>query len=447
MACCRWAVILTAMAAGSEGKISLFRDNALPDSRSAAARSAVVNGGRAALNVTHSKKQQQLQDDPELSLVHPPANTLVEAKQPFRWSPFPYSPTAISGRETHSVNLHLKAIFASGLFVVWAIGMCHRFFDCHIIGVLGRSIYRLFDHIAEAAMEEHAENVAIKSEGWTCNFYTTKFPLLVGNKCSSSAAKRWMAMTKEQQEDFSNGGMWQEIRNALWCIPPVVSLVEASFSSTRRYLSNIRDAESTDDYIDRMIESPPILWFESESFHYERRGDDKKKVVTSTDRWDVQMKAWKDMSSWALSPFEKQPHMNLKWQWRLSDSPVVKVKVKKALLFRNKASADDYYDQLAFFTQKTKGKDKCHKVTPKFALDGDQVDGKERWYNLGLVRTPPCTRFIAVRDGFGSFVSSFVSLGVFWVATLLGMTVPYRFWLESKCGFATLTVVKAVEAG
>ena len=57
------------------------------------------------------------------------------------------------------------------------------------------------------------------------------------------------------------------------------------------------------------------------------------------------------------------------------------------------------------------------------------------------------TRFIAVRDGFGSFVSSFVSLGVFWVATLLGMTVPYRFWLESKCGFATLTVVKAVEAG
>ena len=86
-------------------------------------------------------------------------------------------------------------------------------------------------------------------------------------------------------------------------------------------------------------------------------------------------------------------------------------------------------------------------MTPKFALDGDQVDGKERWYNLGLVRTPPCTRFIAVRDGFGSFVSSFVSLGVFWVATLLGMTVPYRFWLESKCGFATLTVVKAVEAG
>ena len=235
MACCRWAVILTAMAAGSEGKISLFRDNALPDSRSAAARSAVVNGGRAALNVTHSKKQQQLQDDPELSLVHPPANTLVEAKQPFRWSPFPYSPTAISGRETHSVNLHLKAIFASGLFVVWAIGMCHRFFDCHIIGVLGRSIYRLFDHIAEAAMEEHAENVAIKA-GYAIS--TQQVSLLVGNKCSSSAAKRWMAMTKEQQEDSLVACGRKSVMRAR-CIPPVVSLVEASFSSTR-YLSNIR---------------------------------------------------------------------------------------------------------------------------------------------------------------------------------------------------------------
>ena len=39
---------------------------------------------------------------------------------------------------------------------------------------------------------------------------------------------------------------------------------------------------------------------------------------------------------------------------------------------------------------------------------------------------------------------SLVSLGAFWFMTLIGLSVPYRRWLERRCGVATLAFVKEV---
>ena len=310
--------------------------------------------------------------------------------------------------------------------------MCHRYLDRDILGSLGGPIYRCFDWILGSIQENYEETKTVMKQGKLCSYY----PAYLLRRClaENPRAKEWLAMTKKQQESYqeSNGEVGS-IRTYLWFTPPFLLLLEAWYSSTRRCLSDVRDAKRTDEYIDRMTEAAPDLCFESETYY--KDGDGGRRV-TSRAGWDVAVNKWTDMSSWALSPLKRRPHMNLKWQWRLSERPLVKVKLGKALLFQDKGSGDTYYDQLAFFTGRNKGKTKgkwyqgtlYHTVTPRFRLAGDDCDGQ----------------FLAARDDFGDLAASSVNLFSFWLTLFLGLTVPYRIWLESQCGFATLTVVKEV---
>ncbi len=416
------------MANGSAARLSLYQPSSSLSGPHSGQRGGHIAAGVVLPN-TNTSNPYRDRRAPFLSPRLAAGLDALKDRGSRRSSPFPYSPGPLSGRESlaaslftpresHSANLHLKAVLFTALLAVWAVGLCHHFLGRDILGNHGRAIYRLYDFIVEASHIEYVKKVA---------FMRTE---------------EYLKMTSKQQDDYSVFGFCAYAKFFLFSSGPLLYLWEAWRCSTRRYLSDIRDEAGTDAYIDRLTKGAPSLWFESESYH---RNSDNEKKVTHRGRWEVYMKDWKDGSALALALSllilkKKHPRLvSLKWQWRRSQRPLVKIKLAKALLFRNQKSADIYYEQLAFFTERTKGEDKHHEVTPRFAVDGNHCD-----HLFTAVQGPRWSGQVQSR-GASFLISAFANPVAFWVATLLGLTLPYRMWFESQCGCETLTVVKVIE--
>ena len=281
---------------------------------------------------------------------------------------------------------------------------------------------------------------------------------------------------------------------AMLLITPVVYLWEAFCSSTLSYVRDRRGAQSTDKFIEGAVRRAPRVTFASESFHYHREyySDSKGrsrsrrvKVVTSRDRCRYVMGGWADRSSAAAAKvateaailsrghfsFSSSPSSSssssspllrkegsvtyLKKQWRLPRLPLVKIRVKTALSFADFETAEDFQRQLGRFTALHASKDTHQIVTQRLDIPDDDndnsdsaggADGGGICENNSTGKNCEGRRFLAVKDSMDSFVSPLASPVAFWVATCLGLTLPYRFWLDRRCGVATLTFVKEISA-
>lgn len=294
---------------------------------------------------------------------------------------------------------------------------------------------------------------------------------------------KWAFMSALRSKDDDGSAM--SLFTISFILPPLLYFWEALRSSTLSYVRDREDARSVDRFIETGLRHAPRVTFFSESFHYtyDRRNKKQEKRVTSRDYGWYAMGGWSDASSAAAEKRAAEAELlgdhscsalvppssgvrfwkrgsasTLKKQWRLPGLPLVKIRVETALKFRDSEAAEDYCRQLGHFRARHAYKDTHQSVDAQLdildvdeaGLNGDpsekttQLCGFPSW-RVSKKRSR-ARRFLAVKDSMDSFVSPLASPGAFWLATCLGLTVPYRFWLDSKCGVATLTFVKEVFA-
>ena len=119
--------------------------------------------------------------------------------------------------------------------------------------------------------------------------------------------------------------------------------------------------------------------------------------------------------------------------------PIVKVRSRKALLFKDRATADDFQEQYSAFLRRSRT-DVHQDSRVEYSIPGYDTD-----HRLLAVKAGQYYVSFMPKSPLGEFSTKSLQLG-FWLSTLLGMSIPFRIWLESKCGVATLMFVKEVEA-
>ena len=223
------------------------------------------------------------------------------------------------------------------------------------------------------------------------------------------------------------------VRATLVVVACLVYAWEASRSSTLRYVSDARPAADVDAFLRRALDAPPVVTWTAVSYHYERsrrhgKSSESRRVVTAVNREAWAFGAWRDGSGGLQS---------LATRWRdacaVGSSPqrkaLVKVRLTKALLFDDEATAEDYHASLADFARRHRHRDVHLSVEQDFTLDGWDDD----------------ERLLAIRRPLGAPGRLWSPAG-FWAAAALGLTVPYRLALERKCAVATLQVLKRAKA-
>ena len=104
------------------------------------------------------------------------------------------------------------------------------------------------------------------------------------------------------------------------------------------------------------------------------------------------------------------------WNEHLLPTSWMQVRLRHALIFKDEETSSAYKDQLHTFTSTSK-RDIYQRVEQSMSL-GPYYDHDER--------------FLAFKPGQSSFVSRFISGYWFWIATFMGLTVPYRVYVERR---------------
>lgn len=225
-----------------------------------------------------------------------------------------------------------------------------------------------------------------------------------------------------------------ESKRARWVAVVVIACfyaLECGRSSTLRYVRDVRSAEAVDGFLQAALDAPPLVKWTAASYHYEksRRTTDAstRRVVTAvhSDAWAFG--AWRDASGGVDA-------LASRWRdacctGRAARSSLVKIRLRKSLVFDDAESADDYHHQLAMFARGHRHRDVHLSLEQHFSLKGWDLD----------------ERMLGVRRPLGA-PGALWTPGGFWVFACLGLTVPYRALLERRCAVATLEVVKRVRS-
>ena len=198
-------------------------------------------------------------------------------------------------------------------------------------------------------------------------------------------------------------------------ISPVIVFIESIFSHELAYLKNIMQDDTAGSYIQKMHEVPPEIVMIVECYHYETRtrvvyyinanGNPQsrtetytERVTTFVDRDEFSFGSWVDVSKRELPP--------------LGYASLTRVKIDPCILFGDQETTDDYASQVSEMIERNRHRDV---FTDYFAKR--QIPGLQR-------------RF-----------STYVDLNVrpwwirrlyFWIATLLMMSWPYRWFFRAK---------------
>jgi hypothetical protein len=197
-------------------------------------------------------------------------------------------------------------------------------------------------------------------------------------------------------------------------------LYEVLRSSEWFFLAHIKQAESADSYIQGLKDTPPIIWWNLQCYHFEnvkhettedyrddagqvkqrlRTESYEQKVVTHTARCLVQVSAWEDVSE-ALS-------------LNLQDYYCTKITLEKKFSFA------DHDSKMRFEEKKKKfialnNKDTHHELKSSFEVAGFEE------------------RILA--SAHPELMPKMLRLHWFVLFSLCLMTVPYRLWFSSITG-------------
>ena len=225
-----------------------------------------------------------------------------------------------------------------------------------------------------------------------------------------------------------------ESRRARWVSVGIIACfyaLECARSSTLRYVRDVRDAEQVDGFLKNALDAPPVITWTASSYHYERsrRTTDasSRRVVTSVNRDAWGFGAWRDASG-GLDALASR-WRDACFTGRAARPSLVKIRLRKALVFDDRETERDYHGQLAAFARAHRHRDVHLSVEQSYRLKDWDLD----------------ERMLGVRRPLGA-PGALWSPGGFWLFACLGLTVPYRALLERRCAVATLEVVKRVRS-
>ena len=211
------------------------------------------------------------------------------------------------------------------------------------------------------------------------------------------------------------------ILNTLWyfavfimCLSPVIVFIESLYSRELDYLKNIVEDDTAWSYIQKMHEVPPEIVMTVECYHYERTthytdangnvqsrtetGKGTKKVTTFVDRDKFSFRDWVDVSKREMPP--------------LGDASLTRVKIDPCILFGDQETEDDYNRQKSEMIARNKHRDDHTEYSSKRQIPGLQKRFST-YVDLNVRPWWACSFF-------------------FYVATLLMMSWPYRWFFRAK---------------
>ncbi|CAB9506197.1 reductase [Seminavis robusta] len=233
-------------------------------------------------------------------------------------------------------------------------------------------------------------------------------------------------------------------------------LLECALSSTRRYLSNSLSPQDLQQYLKDLKEaSPTIVWL-MECYHYRhvrryrsssrgrRRSSSThhEKVVTHRARKEFAIDRWRDATETKsldravtigedTDPFSCATNGGSSTTCStplMSGGTFVKTTLTKLFWLTNPSIGHRYLMEKELFYHQESRHDVHHEFTMKLQLQN--VDYRNK--------------ILVVRTGLSDV--AFASQLWFWIASLLGLTVPYRMWFSRHCLQTSLNIVKELEA-
>ena len=200
-------------------------------------------------------------------------------------------------------------------------------------------------------------------------------------------------------------------------------LLEALFSSSRRFLSNVKTPSQTQSEIEAMRESQPKVTWKMRCYHNEpRRGSPTtKKVFTTTVTRNYQFDVYRDASS-CSAPTQSPPLPSSP-----PPPPFMKLRLTKICLLADAETRTDYFRQQNDFINEYRNSDTHFDFTLELNVDNFQ----SKMMALRANRVPVKT----------------ASLYYFWLATALGLGVPYRHFLTRISEDMSVQISKEVTSG
>ncbi|XP_044184964.1 uncharacterized protein LOC122965078 [Acropora millepora] len=198
-------------------------------------------------------------------------------------------------------------------------------------------------------------------------------------------------------------------------ISPVIVFIESIFSHELAYLKNIMQDDTAWGYIQKMHEVPPEIVMIVECYHYETRtrvvyytdanGNSQsrtetytEKVTTFVDQDEFSFGSWVDVSKREMPP--------------IGYASLTRVKIDPSILFGDQETADDYTSQVSEMIERNRHRD----VFTDYSANR-QIPGLKKRFSTYVD--------LSVRPWW-------IRTLYFWIATLLMMSWPYRWFFRAK---------------
>lgn len=237
-------------------------------------------------------------------------------------------------------------------------------------------------------------------------------------------------------------------------------VIEAYTCSTRKYLANaLSSSEDLENYIESLRKSKPNVIWKVRCFHYQGEEDDEhdkqissgvnqnipkkkpltmpripKKVITHTATKVYEFDDWNDQTM--VSVWKRASLISS------TAAPYSKISFSKLLVLGNAKARDDYLQQQKDFVRNEAYKDDY----TEFFTD-IQVDGfKPKMLAHRTHDNPLYSSFLSKTADHlkknKNKIFKQIKIYQFWMYTFLGLTVPFRTWLDHHCDTLCVTLVK-----
>lgn len=206
----------------------------------------------------------------------------------------------------------------------------------------------------------------------------------------------------------------------------LIYLIEVCISDTRKFLSNRLSVGNAEDYVRRVYTTPPQPVFWIQCYHYETRvhttthRDSKGNTRTQTHTTRVRVDTYSERKPFAFDLWrDVSDPMPL-----IRGYPLTKLHCGKTLVFADALSRARFDGAHAELVARNRHRDVHYETGWRLEVNGFE------------------SHVLASADG--SVTPCGVSLEIYIIVSLLGLSYPYRLWLERKCVRASYRFTKEV---
>jgi len=235
--------------------------------------------------------------------------------------------------------------------------------------------------------------------------------------------------------------------------------IECLTCSTRKYLSNSLSPGDFSNYLNQLQLAPPQLVWTIECFHYRtirqydrrtgRSTTRQEKVVTHRASSAFHVERWSDVTSMeALQRIFAGGEDDLASP-SSSSATFLKMTLSRFFVFTNPMIASRFYNEEAAFTSREGHYDVHSSLTRSLRFGNNVVntpkekdDDDDNNNNIA----PPVLfqpKLLVVRTGLSNVAMA--SQLWFWMASLVGLTVPFRIWFARHCIPVELMLTKTMD--